>query len=51
MEAFVERVSHDEDFVNRWCEVEKKHISRKRKGRRELIIIEDSDGEKLDLAA
>ena len=51
MEAFVERVSHDEDFVHRWCEVEKKHISRKRKGRKELIIIEDSDGEKLDLAA
>ena len=51
MEAFVERVYHDEDFVHRWCEVEKKHISRKRKGRKELIIIEDSDGEKLDLAA
>ena len=51
MEAFVERVYHDEDFVHRWCEVEKKHISRKRKGRKELIIIEDSEGEKLDLAA
>jgi len=51
MEAFVERVSYDEDFVHRWCEVEKKHISRKRKGRRELITIEDSEGEKLDLAA
>jgi hypothetical protein len=51
LEAFVERVQHDEDFVNKWCEVEKKHMSRKRKGRRELIIIEDSDGEEVDLAA
>ena len=51
MEAFVERVRNDEDFVNRWCEVEKKHISRKRKGRKELIIIEDSNGEELGLAA
>jgi hypothetical protein len=51
MEAFVERVRNDEDFVNRWYEVEKKHISRKRKGRRELVIIKESDGEELDLAA
>lgn len=51
MEAFIERVRNDEDFVNRWCEVEKKHISRKRKGRKELIIIEDSNGEELGLVA
>ncbi len=51
LEAFVERVRTDEDFVHRWCEVEKKNISRKRKARKDLIIIEDSDGEELDLAA
>lgn len=51
MEAFIERVRNDEDFVNRWCEVEKKHIYRKRKGRKELIIIEDSNGEELGLVA
>ena len=48
MEAFIERVCNDEDFVNKWCEVEKKHISRKRKERSELIVIEDSDEEELD---
>ena len=51
LEAFVERVRTDEDFVHRWCKVEKKNISRKRKARKELIIIEDSEGEKLSLAA
>jgi hypothetical protein len=51
LEAFVERVQNDEDFVRRWCEVEKKHISRKRKSRKELIVIEDSGSEELDLAA
>lgn len=51
LEAFVERVKNDEDFVNRWCEVEKKYISRKRKPRKELIVIEDSGSEELGLAA
>ena len=56
LEAFVERVKNDEDFVNRWCEVEKKQISRKRKPRKELIVIEDSGiedsgSEELRLAA
>ena len=51
LEAFVERVHNDEDFVHKWCEVEKKNIARQRKERKELIIIEDSDGEELDLAA
>jgi hypothetical protein len=26
LEAFVERVKNEEDFANRWCEVEKKYI-------------------------
>ena len=51
LEAFVERVKNDEDFANRWCEVEKKYISRKRKLRKELIIIEGSGSEELGLAA
>jgi hypothetical protein len=51
LEAFVERVKNDEDFVNRWCEVEKKYLSRKRKPRKELIVIEDSGSEELGLAA
>ena len=51
MEAFVDRVRHDEDFVQRWCEVAKKHISRKRKSRKELIVIEDSGSKELGLAA
>ena len=51
MEAFVERIQIDADFVYRWCEVEKKNIFRKRKKRKELILIEDSDREELDLAA
>jgi hypothetical protein len=51
LEAFIERVKDDEDFVTKWCEVEKKHISRKRKPRKELIIIEDSSSEELGMAA
>ena len=51
LEAVVERVHHDADVVNGWCEVEKKHISRKRQGRRELIVIEDADREEWDWAA
>jgi hypothetical protein len=41
----------DEDFVDRWCEVEKRTIFRKRKKRKELILIEDTDREAFDIAA
>jgi len=51
MEAFVDRVQNDEDFLKRWFEVEKKNLVRKRKKRKELIIIEKAVEEQLDLAA
>ncbi|MDH3599029.1 MAG: transposase [Candidatus Tectomicrobia bacterium] len=49
LEGFVECMHNDEDFVHRWCEVEKKNVYRKRKKRKELIKIEDSDREELGL--
>jgi transposase len=51
LEAFIERMQTDEDFVERWCEVEKRTIFRKRKKRKELILIEDTDREAFDIAA
>ena len=40
LEAFLERIKIDEDFIKRWIDVEKERIERKRKGRKELIVIE-----------
>lgn len=51
LEAFVERMHNDEDFVAKWCEIEKKNIFRKRKKRKELITIEDADREVFGIAA
>jgi len=49
MEAFMERVKHDEDFVKKWFEVEKENIYRKRKEYKELVEIDDSDGSEVKL--
>jgi hypothetical protein len=38
LEAFMERIK-DEDFVKRWVKVEKDNIERKRKRRKELVVI------------
>ncbi len=51
MEAFIDRVQHDKDFLNKWFEVEKKNLARKRRKRNELIILEESVEEQLALAA
>ena len=37
LEAFLEKIKEDEDFVQRWCEVEKSNINRNRKKRKELV--------------
>lgn len=51
LEAFVEKIQQDEEFVKRWCEVEKQYISRTRKPRKELIAFDISAGEQLRLFA
>jgi len=51
LEAFVEKIQQDEEFVKRWCEVEKKNMNRTRKPRKELIALEISDGDQLRLFA
>jgi hypothetical protein len=51
MEAFMERVKHDEDFVKKWFEVERENIYRKRKEHKELVEIDDSDGSDVRLVA
>ena len=51
LEAFVDRVQHDKGFLEKWFEVEKKNLARKRRKRKELIILVESTEEQLDLAA
>jgi hypothetical protein len=51
MEAFVDRVQNDKDFLKKWFEVEKKNLARKRKKHKELIILEESTEEQLARAA
>ena len=51
MEAFIDRVQHDKNFLNKWFEVEKKNLDRKRRKRNELIILEESVEEQLAQAA
>jgi hypothetical protein len=43
LEAFLERVRHDEAFVAKWVAVVKERIHRKRKPQKELIVIEKAD--------
>jgi len=42
LEAFLERIKTDEDVIKRWLNVEKELIERKRKRRKELIVIEQT---------
>jgi hypothetical protein len=51
LEAFVEKIQQDEEFVTRWMEVEKTYVNRPRKSRKELITLEISDGAQLRLFA
>jgi len=40
LEAFLERIKNDENFIEKWVEVEKENIERKRKRRKKLVVIE-----------
>jgi len=51
LEAFVEKIQQDEEFVKRWMDVEKSYVNRPRKSRKELIALEISDGDQLRLFA
>ncbi len=51
LEAFVETIQEDEEFVKRWITVEKSYVNRPRKPRKELITLEISDGDQLRLFA
>ncbi|KAF5430223.1 hypothetical protein C5S39_07930 [Candidatus Methanophagaceae archaeon] len=51
LEAFMDRVQNDEDFVKKWFEVEKKNIYRERKKHKELIKLDEFDGLEEKLAA
>ena len=51
LEAFVEKIQQDEEFVKRWMDVEKTYVNRTRKPRKELIALEISDGAQLRLFA
>ncbi len=51
LEAFVEKIQQDEEFVKTWLEVEKGYIKKLRKPRKELIAFEISDGDQLRLFA
>ena len=51
LEAFVETIQQDKEFVKRWMEVEKTYVNRTRKPRKELIALEIADGDQLRLFA
>jgi hypothetical protein len=51
LEAFVEKIQQDEEFVKKWMEVEKGAMNRRRKPRKDLIALEYSDGDQLRLFA
>ncbi len=51
MEAFIERVQKDEDYVKRWIEVTKEGLERNRKKHKKLIIINESDDYEIEEAA
>lgn len=51
LEAFVEKIQQDEEFVKRWMAVEQEDVNRTRKPRKELIALEISDGDQLRLFA
>lgn len=51
LEAFVEKIQQDEEFVKRWMEVEKQAVKKLRKPKKELIALEYSDGKQLRLFA
>jgi len=51
LEAFVEKIQQDEEFGQRWCDVEKQDMNKPRHPRKELIALEISDGDQLRLFA
>jgi hypothetical protein len=51
LEAFVEKIQQDEEFVKMWLETEKASIKRTRKPWKELITLDIADGDQLRLFA
>ncbi len=51
MEAFIERVQEDEDFVRRWIKVTKEGLDRNRKKHKTLMTISKSNNYTIDEAA
>lgn len=51
LEAFIERIFSDAEYLTKWLEVEKKNIFRNRKKRYELMNMGEISEEQLDLAA
>jgi hypothetical protein len=48
--SLLERIQQDESFVQKWLEVEKERIERKRKRHHDLIELDKIDAEQLDVA-
>jgi hypothetical protein len=51
LKSFVDRVQHDEDFLKKRFEVERKNINRKRKKSNVLINLEECTERQFDRAA
>jgi len=51
VKALIERIQVDEEFVGQWLEIEKRDLCRKRKKRKQLILIDESDDSQLEDAA
>ena len=51
LEAVLDRVQNEEEFVTKWLEVTRENINRNRKGYNELVLLEKSNVEGKKLAA
>ena len=49
--AIIERIQHDDSFLQKWSEIEKEKVERKRKKHYELIELNNAQTEHMDLAA
>jgi len=51
LKALIERIQTDETFVEKWFEVQKRDLNRKRRKRKDLILIDESSETQLAKAA
>jgi hypothetical protein len=51
LEAVLDRVQNEEEFVTKWLEVTRENINRDRRKNSELILMEECDVQQEEMAA